>query len=311
MKKFALGIMCIILSIITYAQDYSEQWTHGSEVTITATPNPGWEFVNWTDRITGEFISTENPYMFIVEGNVDYYANFQKIILQLVLENSPLDGGITSGAGDYEWGSEVTISATPNEGYTFLYWLNNKTGEQINSTSHTFIIDENKTAYTAYYELDLYWINVIVNPEGAGSVTGTGMYKTGSDVSLYSEPFGDWEFENWVNMETGEVIEDNPYTFKVYENYNFQANFLPQTSIVDNSDTQIRVYPNPAKHMLYIETPVNSLVRIVTLNGSRVVINLNTLQTFHQVNVSTLEPSAYLIEVEINGTISYHKFIIQ
>lgn len=43
----------------------------GAEVTITATPKPGYRFVNWNGSIT------DNPYTFTAEANATYTANFE------------------------------------------------------------------------------------------------------------------------------------------------------------------------------------------------------------------------------------------
>lgn len=311
MRKLILGIIGVFALITSYGQDYNEQWTHGSEITITATPNPGWEFVNWTDQITEEFISDQNPYTFIVVGEVNYFANFQQIILQLVLNNEPTNGGVTTGAGEYTWGDEVFITATPNPGYEFVKWVNNITNEEILEQAHTFIINENNTLYTAHYELQQYWVNVIINPWDAGLVTGNGIYAGGSSVELYSEPNLNWVFESWENAKTGEVIEDNPYVFRIYDDYDFIANFSPETDTENVSTNEIKIYPNPTKNELFVETPKNSKIRIITLSGKRILINEDSSKTLHQINVSTLAPSIYLIEVEIGDIVSQYKFIVQ
>ena len=48
----------------------------GTEVTLTATANPGYEFVNWTKA--GEEVSTDASYTFTVTEDVDLVANFAK-----------------------------------------------------------------------------------------------------------------------------------------------------------------------------------------------------------------------------------------
>ena len=41
------------------------------------------------------------------------------------LSSNPSNGGITSGGGTYNSGSSVTVTATPNVGYTFTNWTEN------------------------------------------------------------------------------------------------------------------------------------------------------------------------------------------
>lgn len=53
--------------------DYEE----GTEITLTATANPGYEFVNWTD-LDDQVVSTDAAYTFTVTEEVALIANFQK-----------------------------------------------------------------------------------------------------------------------------------------------------------------------------------------------------------------------------------------
>ena len=46
----------------------------GATCTLTAIPNEGYSFINWTEN--GEEVSTESVYSFIVTGDADYVANF-------------------------------------------------------------------------------------------------------------------------------------------------------------------------------------------------------------------------------------------
>ena len=49
----------------------------GGSVTLTATPNEGYVFVNWT--VNGEVVSTSNPYTATITANSEFVANFEKI----------------------------------------------------------------------------------------------------------------------------------------------------------------------------------------------------------------------------------------
>ena len=46
----------------------------GASLTLTATPNEGYLFVNWT--VNGEVVSTENPYTATITANSEFVANF-------------------------------------------------------------------------------------------------------------------------------------------------------------------------------------------------------------------------------------------
>ena len=59
----------------------------GSEITLTATPNRGYEFSNWTDS-QGNELSTENPYTVTINENTEITANFVEVEIR---NNIPTD----------------------------------------------------------------------------------------------------------------------------------------------------------------------------------------------------------------------------
>ena len=93
----------------------------GGSVTLTATPNSGYVFKNWT--LNGNVVSTQNPYTAIVTANSEYVANFyplenghEYVDLGLSVKWATCNVGATSPEeyGDYfAWG-ETTPKTTYN-----------------------------------------------------------------------------------------------------------------------------------------------------------------------------------------------------
>jgi len=57
--------------------------------------------------------------------------------------SSPADGGTTTGGGTYNSGQIVTVTATPNSGYSFVNWTENGTSVSTNP-SYQFTINSNR-----------------------------------------------------------------------------------------------------------------------------------------------------------------------
>ncbi len=114
----------------------------GSSVTVTATPNLGYIFTNWTE--SGTVVSTNQSYQFTITGNRTLVANFAAGTSYTVsLSSNPLLGGVTTGAGTFNSGSYVTVSATPNTGYVFTNWTEN--GIEVSTdVSYQFTITANR-----------------------------------------------------------------------------------------------------------------------------------------------------------------------
>ena len=78
----------------------------------------------------------------------------------IITSSNPSIGGNTSGGGIFVSGSNVTVSATPNTGYTFINWTENGTVVSTNA-NYSFIISSNR--------------NLVANFEFTLSVSGNEM----------------------------------------------------------------------------------------------------------------------------------------
>jgi len=96
------------------------QYFFSEEVNITATSNPGWKFIFWTDD--DGIVSTAASFIYTMPAqDITLTAHFIEAF-QLDLEAAPSNAGIVSGAGQYEAGEDVNISATANPGWEFVNW---------------------------------------------------------------------------------------------------------------------------------------------------------------------------------------------
>ena len=100
----------------------------GTQVSVTATPNSGYQFTSWSNG------STANPVSVTLNSNTSITANFEVLINSYTLTVVSTDGGSATGAGEYNEGTEVTLTATASEGYRFTGWSDGSTEESITIT---------------------------------------------------------------------------------------------------------------------------------------------------------------------------------
>lgn len=111
-----------------------------TSITVTATKNFGYKFVNWTDA-NNQVVSTDEAYTFSISTNTALKANFEKIntyALDYKVEGGAKDYMISAspvptvveGKNMYEEGTEVTLTASSNDILTFTNWNDGETGAE-------------------------------------------------------------------------------------------------------------------------------------------------------------------------------------
>ncbi|MBJ7881500.1 InlB B-repeat-containing protein [Gelidibacter salicanalis] len=199
----------------------SGQYTENSTVTVSALPNPGYVFVNWTE---GETIaSTSSSYQFVLTGNRTLVANYSEISagqFAVILSANPAAGGLTNGSGSYDAEANVTVTATPNNGYAFVNWTANEVEVSTNS-SYTFAITAN-TNLVANFEVRTYTLNVTAKNGSVTKNPNEENYNSGAQVVLTATPATGYEFSSWSGDATG---SNNPLTVTMNSNKNITANF--------------------------------------------------------------------------------------
>ena len=96
-------------------------YNYGDTCTLTAIPNTGYHFVNWTTE-GGDFVSNDNPYSFTVSGDASFQALYAINSYNITTSVNPSGSGSVSGGGSYNHGSTVSLTATAANGYAFVGW---------------------------------------------------------------------------------------------------------------------------------------------------------------------------------------------
>jgi len=144
-------------------------YTYGTNVTITAAANEGYQFLNWTKFHLGNgtVVSTEPVYSYQIVGdgwgNTAFMAYFKQGAKVTVMVNMP--GGEVLGGGIYELGDEVTVEAIPAQGYKFVNWSR---GREVLSTDnpYRFTVTEDLVLVANFAEDG----SVAIDPIDAGAV---------------------------------------------------------------------------------------------------------------------------------------------
>ena len=194
---------------------------YNTTCTLTATPNTGHHFLNWTKN--GAVVSTDASISFTVTANEDYVAHFDANVYQVTLFAYPSVGGTVTGGGAYPYGQTCVIEAVANEGYSFVEWRLND--DEVVSTTPTYLFNvTDNVAFVAYFALNTYEITATANPADGGTVTGAGTYNYGESCTLTAAAAEGYTFVNWT-LDGVVVSTSVNYTFNVTESNGYVANF--------------------------------------------------------------------------------------
>jgi len=207
-----------------------------TSITVTAIPvNDCWKFVEW--RENGTHVNSNNPYQFNVTEDRNLVAHFEKFEYEITLSANPQDGGVVTGDGNYECGETITVTATPNTGYNFMYWTEN--GIEINSApaAYTFLVETDRHL-VAHFEQKIFTVTLDIHATGDScsivEVQGSGTYQYGDIATVEAivvATEGCCGFDSWT--ENGVVIStENPFKFEVTKDINLVANFKKPNYLV-------------------------------------------------------------------------------
>jgi uncharacterized repeat protein (TIGR02543 family) len=124
--KVALTTLSTAGGSVTTPGEGTFVYGEGDEVKLVATPDPGYEFVNWTGDIGT--IADANSATTTITMNRDYSitANFAKLVEQYDLTISSMYGGSVTVPGEgtfaFDEGTVVDLVAEANTGYRFVSW---------------------------------------------------------------------------------------------------------------------------------------------------------------------------------------------
>jgi hypothetical protein len=220
----------------------SGTYPQGTSVTLTATPNAGYQFSGWS----GDVVSTTNPITVVMNSNKNIVANFTLLPVNYTLSVTATNGTVSPSSGTYPQGTSVTLTATPNAGYQFSGW----SGDVVSTINPiTVVMNGNKNIVANFILLP---VNYTLSVTAAnGTVTpSNGTYLQGTSVTLTATPSAGYQFSGW----SGDVVSTtNPINVVMNGNKNIVAKFVIITSTSEVTDSDVKIFPNPVNENINIE----------------------------------------------------------
>jgi hypothetical protein len=128
-----------------------------TEVGITATPDSGWQFVNWTGDVADPNSAST---IVIIDSDRTATANFTQLLIRSLTTAVNGKGSTTPAVGDHSYaeGTEVGITATPDSGWQFVSWTGDVVDPNSPSTAAAMDSDKTVTANFIQVEVTTSWV---------------------------------------------------------------------------------------------------------------------------------------------------------
>jgi uncharacterized repeat protein (TIGR02543 family) len=177
-------------------------------VTVVATPNNCYTFVNWTEGETT--VSTSASYSFTAAANRTLVAHFAQTTYTIAVSAAPTAGGTAAvtGGATHNCGTQVTLTATPAAGYEFVNWTEGATAVSTNAT-YTFTATGNRTLVAHFRLASLFFDNMEAGKNGWTVSTANWAQVTASCCPNMPSPTHAWGFGK-NGLFTGKGILTSP-----------------------------------------------------------------------------------------------------
>jgi hypothetical protein len=190
-RTLSMGIRGEGIVIITPNQD---KYKDGTKVRLEAVPDTGWNFTQWKGDLTG----VKNPTELVMDSDKSVTAVFGQDLYFLMVEEEG-NGSVTWSPqqDNYTYGTQVKLTATPEEGWVFSHWEGDLYGSE---NPITIIMDSEKSVMAVFVRpITTFWY-----PGGAGSYW---VFDVSDSVQSRAEVAGTVEING---LEYKRVVEEEP-----------------------------------------------------------------------------------------------------
>ena len=189
----------------------------GTEITLTATPNKGYHFKEW--QVMSGGVTIKDDKFTMPDSDVEVKAIFEKDAPPAPTEFTitvKTDGNGTASASHAKAvaGTEITLTATPNEGYRFKEWQVIRGGVAIKDDK--FLMPNDNVEVKAIFEEDAPPVptefTITLKTDGNGTASASSdKAVAGTEIRLTATPNTGYHFKEWQVISGGVTIKDNKF----------------------------------------------------------------------------------------------------
>ena len=188
----------------------------GTEITLTATPNEGYHLKEWEVMSGG--VTIKDDKFLMPNDNVEVKAIFEEDAPApaeyTVTVTSGGNGMASASPAKAVAGTEITLTAKPDEGYRFKEWQVISGGVTI--VDDKFTMPEGNVEVKAIFEEDAppapTEFTITVKTDGNGTASASpAKAAAGTQITLAAKPDNGYHFKEWQVISGGVTIENNKF----------------------------------------------------------------------------------------------------
>jgi len=163
----------------------------GSTLTITATPDTGYQIQSWGGTC-GTFDKSTNPASFTVTEDCSISVSFEKV--SYTISTNAGDGGSITENQSVDHEESVIITAMPDTGYQISGW-SGSCGTFDEASNPVSVTGSSDCSISVSFEKVSY--TIATDAGNGGSITGNQSVKHGESVGITARPDTGYQIQSW------------------------------------------------------------------------------------------------------------------
>jgi len=205
--------------------------------------------------------------------------------------------------------SITNLNLVPIDLLPYTFYVVNQSACTLKVPTSAVSTYENADVWKEFYIVgDGILVNTAPGNIEHGFTTGDGIYEVNATAIVTATAYTNYKFLNWTK--DGIIIStNNPYSFTVTEDVELIANFESEVGVENRELVSIKIYPNPTRGELKIESGMLRIENVVIYDISGKIQKMENLKMDNTINISHLSTGIYFVKIHTEKGVIVRKIL--